>query len=91
MRIAILVITVLSFHYSLFAEGTQTLSHVKTEDVSRSYLDISKIEISKEKEGNADREKEVVCFTINGVYKITDTNDLIILLFEMIKELKKNP
>ena len=71
-----------------FAEGTHTFSQVRQADISKSYLDISKIVVTKEKITAADREEEKLCFTINDTYRIDDPKELILLLMEIIVDMK---
>ena len=73
----------------VYAEGTQTFSQVKSLDITKSYLDISKIVISEETEAvTITQDKKVLCFTINNQYKITDNKELILLLLEIITDMK---
>lgn len=69
---------------SVFAEGTQTFSQVKSVDIAKTYLDTTKIVVSQEKED----EKDVLCFSIDNKYKITDNRELILLLLEIITDMK---
>ena len=55
---------------------------------TESYLDISKIVVTKEKITAADREEEKLCFTINDTYRIDDPKELILLLMEIIVDMK---
>lgn len=88
----ILVILSLFCTSIVFAEGTHTFSQVKSLDVTASYLDINKIVITKEKIDVAGTEKDILCFTIDNKYKITDTKELILLLLEIVIDMKsKNP
>lgn len=88
----ILVILSLFCASIALAEGTHTFSQVKQADISKSYLDISKIVVTKEMITVADREEEKICFTIDNKYKITDTKELILLLLEIVTDMKsKNP
>ena len=79
-----LSILLVLFCTSVFAEGTQTFSQVKSADIAKTYLDTTKIVISQEKEG----EKEVLCFSIDNKYKITDNRELILLLLEIIADMQ---
>ena len=88
----IILILILLFPVIAFAEGTHTFSQVKSLDVTASYLDINKIVITKEKIDVAGLEKDILCFTIDDKYKITDAKELILLLLEIITDMKgKNP
>ena len=79
-----LFLLLILFCTSVFAEGTQTFSQVKSIDITKTYLDTTKIVVSQEKEG----EKDVLCFSIDGKYKITDNRELILLLLEIITDMK---
>lgn len=88
----ITLIVVLLFPVIAFSEGTHTFSQVKSLDIAASYLDINKIVITKEKIDVAGTEKDILCFTIDNKYKITDTKELILLLLEIVTDMKrKNP
>ena len=87
----IILIRILLFPVIAFAEGTHTFSQVKSLDVTASYLDINKIVITKEKIDVAGLEKDILCFTIDDKYKITDTKELILLLLEIITDMKNKP
>jgi hypothetical protein len=90
MRTVILILFLL-IPSIVFAEGTHTFSQIKSLDVTASYLDIKKIVITKEKVDVAGTEKDILCFTIDGKYKITDTKELILLLLEIIADMKNKP
>ena len=90
MRTVILILFLL-IPSIVFAEGTHTFSQVKSLDVTASYLDINKIVITKEKVDIGGSEKDILCFTIDDKYKITDTKELILLLLEIITDMKSKP
>ena len=88
----ILVIMSLFCASMALAEGTHTFSQVKQSDISKSYLDVSKIIVTKEVIEFAGNKEEKVCFVIDDKYKITDIKELLLLLLEIVIDMKsKNP